>query len=198
MKDKSKKIKRGIIIVSAVLLGLILILFVMRLFAPKVGFTDKRDDIFYFPEDYNEDIFEDLVYINRFRDVRFDYYGTAIYINVENYAAQSKEAKFFYDYFDTVISGEYQTYKNFFHKSFFSHHSIPKKFTMQKIYDIEVYTMSSDIIDGEVFETYKVSYKIQENNGSFRADVSSNESKPVAITIKKGTELKITSIIPIL
>ncbi len=198
MKINSKTKIRFIVIVAAVVVFLLLATLVISLLTPKVNFTERRSDIFYFPVDYSEDIFEDLVYINRYREIRFDYYGSAIYVNEENYSFQSTEAKFFYDYFKTVIAGDYTSYKNFFHKSFFSGHSIPEKFTMQKIYDIEVYALSSDIKDGVAYETYKVSYKIQENNGTFRADVSSNESKPVAITLKKGSDPKITSIIPIL
>jgi hypothetical protein len=198
IKINSKIVKRLIIIISIVLVVLVVAFFVLRLLTPKIGFTEKHNDIFYFPVDYNENIFEDLVYINRFRDVRFDYYGSAVYMNEENYSAQSKEARFFYDYIKSLISGDYNLHKTYFDKSFFARHYIPEKFTMQKLYDIEIYAMSSDIKDGSAYETYKVSYKIQENKGTYRADVSSTEAKPVAITVKKGTELKITSIIPIL
>ena len=197
-KKNSKKIKTTVIIILTTIVILALAAVIIALSSPKVGFTERRDDIFYFPVDYNDNAYDDLVYMSKFREVKFDYYGTAIFVNEENYADQSVEAKFFYDYFQTVINGKYDRYKDFFSKSFFASHSIPAKFTMQKIYDIEVSTYSSDIKDGVAYETYKVSYKIQENNGTFRADVSSNESKPVAVTVQKGREMKITSIIPIL
>ncbi len=198
MKNKKKLIFRGIIITAFVLVAVFAVYVVLILVSPKVGFTEKRDDIFYFPADFSENIFEDIVYMSKNRDVRFDYYGVSVYITEENYAEQSNEARFFHDYFKTVISGESEKYKAFFAESFFAGHSIPKKFTMQKIYDIEVSAMTSDIENGVAFETYKVSYKIYENNGTFRADISSGESKPVAIKLQKGTELKIVSIIPIL
>ncbi len=195
MKINSKKI---VIIAVASVLVIAFVLLLLLLLRPKVDFTEKRDDIFYFPVDYSEDIFEDLVYLNRNRTVRFDRYGTAVYINEENCGMQSVEAKFFYDYIQTVINGECEKHREFFDKSFFSGHSIPEKFTKQKLYDIEIFSLTSDIKDGVAYETYKVCYKIQENNGTFRADVSSGESKPVAVTIKRGKEFKITSIIPIL
>lgn len=198
MKIKAKTIKRVVIIVASLLAVLAILFLAISLLTPKISFTEKRDDIFYFPVDYSEDIAEDLVYMNRFRDMKFDYYGSAIYVTEENHSQSSTEARFFYDYFQSVINGECETYKGFFDKSFFKRHSIPKRFTKQKIYDIEVSTLTSYIEDGVAFETYKVSYKIQENNGTFRADVSSNDSKPIAITIKKGREMKIVSIIPIL
>lgn len=198
MKVKSKKIKRLVILALALMLAAVGVFISIKLLTPKIGFTEKQDDIFYFPEDYSEDIFEDLVYVNRNRDVKFDYYGTAIYMNEENIDVQSTEAKFFYNYFQTVINGDYTAYREYFDESFFLRHSIPEKFTKQKLYDIEVSAITSDIENGAAYETYKVSYKIQENNGSFRADVSSTECKPVAITVKKGKVLKITSVIPIL
>ncbi len=196
--DKRKKAK--IVIVSILVLLLILssVFLVLKLLSPKVDFTTKRDDIFYFPVDYNENAFDDIVYMSKNRDVKFDYYGMAVYINDDNVKEQSTDAKFFYDYIQTVINGDAEKHKTFFTKSFFSHHSIPQKFTMQKIYDVEISAMTSDVKDGFSYETYKVSYKIQENNGTFRADVSSNESKPIAITIQKGKELKISAIVPIL
>lgn len=200
MKNKSKKgfIIKGIIITASVLAIVLIAYVVLTLLTPKVDFTEKQDDIFYFPVDFSENIFEDIVYMSKNRDVRFDYYGIAVFINEENYSEQTKEAKFFYDYFKTVINGDAERYKGFFAQSFFARHSIPKSFTMQKIYDIEVSAMTSDIEDSVAYETYKVSYKIYENNGTFRADISSGESKPVAIKVQKGTELKIVSIIPIL
>jgi hypothetical protein len=85
IKINSKIVKRLIIIISIVLVVLVVAVFALRLLTPKIGFTEKHNDIFYFPVDYNENIFEDLVYINRFRDVRFDYYGSAVYMNEENY-----------------------------------------------------------------------------------------------------------------
>lgn len=199
MKNKSKKklLVKWLVIIASVLAIAFCVYAVLSLFAPKVGFTEKQDDIFYFPVNYEENIFEDIVYTSKNREVRFDNYGSAIFVNEENYSEQSKEARFFYDYFKTVINGESESYKGFFAESFFARHSIPKSFTMQKIYDIEVSAMTSDIEDGVAYETFKVSYKIYENNGTFRADVSSGESKPVAIRLIKGTELKIASIIPI-
>ncbi|MBE6648179.1 MAG: hypothetical protein E7614_01510 [Ruminococcaceae bacterium] len=196
--EKLKKVKKILIAVLILLAVLLVVFIVLKLFSPKVSFTEKRDDIFYFPVDYNENAYDDIVYMSKNREVKFDYYGTSVYINEDNLKEQSPEAKFFYDYIQTVIKGDAEKHKSFFLKSFFANHSIPNKFTMQKIYDVEISAMTSDVKDGFSYETYKVSYKIQENNGTFRADVSSNEAKPVAITVQKGRELKISSIIPIL
>ena len=100
MKNKSKKkVIRLIIAVLTLLAVLALLWFGMNLFSEKIGFTERRDDIFYFPVDYNENIYDDLVYVSKYRDVKFDYYGTAVYVNEENLDSQSREAKFFYNYF---------------------------------------------------------------------------------------------------
>jgi hypothetical protein len=58
--------------------------------------------------------------------------------------------------------------------------------------------LDSEAVDNVIYETYKVGYKIYENNGSFRADVRSEDCKPVAIRVMLGSKNKITSIIPII
>ena len=201
MKDKQKlkkTIKKVIIALVSVTLILCCVIVAIDFFTPKIGFSEKKEDIFYFPVDYEENIFDDKVYMHKQRDVWFNSYGTSVCVNEENYNSQSTEARFFYDYFKAVINGDYETHKTFFAKSFFKKHYIPEKFTMQKIYDIEISALTSDIIDGVATETFKLSYKIYENNGTFRADVSSGECKPVAVVIQKGVSPKIVSIIPIL
>jgi hypothetical protein len=130
--------------------------------------------------------------------MKYDYLGEAIWVNEENYNQQTSVARFFYDYFQTVINGRYHQYKDFFSEEIFHRHSIPDKFTKQKIYDIEVSLLDSEAVDNVIYETYKVGYKIYENNGSFRADVRSEDCKPVAIRVMLGSKNKITSIIPII
>ncbi len=189
--------KKCLIILGCTLAVMLIINIFVPFLTPKIGFTTKRDDITYFPVDYEENIFEDIVYMSKNREVKFEYFGTTVYINEENYNSQSAVGKMFYDYFQTVINGKYDEYKSFFTKKFFRRHSIPEEFTMQKIYDIEIVAINSEAIDGNAYEVYKVGYKIYENNGTFRADVASNKSVPIAFTVMKGEEIKITSIAPI-
>ena len=59
------------------------------------------------------------------------------------------------------------------------------EFTAQKIYDIHV-TLDDRIYDEETRsykEYFKVEYKIMENNGTYRADVSSNQSVPLEFEV---------------
>ena len=101
--------------------------------------------------------------MNRFREMKYDYLGEAIWVNEENYNQQTSVARFFYDYFQTVINGRYDEYEDYFSEDFFHKHSIPEKFTKQKIYDIEVSFLDSEAVGDVVYETYKVGYKIYMN-----------------------------------
>ena len=87
-----------------------------------------------------------------------------------------------------AIEGKFEEFQELFDKSLYNGLKIPEKFTSQKIYDIDVefYQEVSDSANEKVkYEYYIVRYKIMYNNGTFRDDVGSDETRPLMYTIKK-------------
>ena len=204
MKDKQKSIRiiKRIIFGTAIAVVILLVaVFALSLLntalTDKVGFTDKVEGIYYFEADYSENVNDDIVYLSETRDLWFEVNGFGEYVTSENLNASSESAKFFYNYFKVVIGGDYTAYKELLDNTFFKYYSAPEKFTGQKIYDIKVEFVNSETKDNCVYETYNVKYKIMKNNGTFRADVSSNEVKPIVIVLKKSeNSIKISAIFP--
>lgn len=188
MKKKKlfKILKICLIILGAT--GLIwLILYAISVFFLGTPQEDVSSDISFYEADYNENIFEDVVYQAKVKDLYYFDGGDGEVITDENIDEFSSSAKFMVSYFDTVINGDYGAYKNLFTESFFENYTIPEMFTMQKLYDISVELYDKQLITEDnteiIVETFIVRYKIMENNGTFRSDVGSNTIKPLVFEL---------------
>ena len=188
-----KKIKKIIIIVAAVLAGLLLLSVVLPLVLELV--SPEYEDVSYdawrfFEADYDKNIYEDKVYMSHSRGIHYTDENTTRVLTKENAADISDSAAFFYDYVTCIIEGNYTEYPNFFTESYINNEDvkIPEKFTMQGLYDINIdlYTPAMrKTVDGvDVFsEVYEVSYRIFENNGTFRSDILPDETRTLVFEL---------------
>jgi hypothetical protein len=192
IEAKKRKLKKAILIIAVVFAALLVLLLisygVLELIKGSGDVSALTSDHFY-SADYNEDITKDEVYQSKMRGVSYLEYGTGEMITEENLESMPDSAKFFYEYFNCVISGDYTGYKSFFTQDYLEDNRIPDKFTKQKIYDIEVNLYSRQNIeqDGKsiIVDTFIVKYKIYENNGTFRNDVGSNTIVPLVFQLYK-------------
>lgn len=187
-KKKLKKVTLIVITVFAALCALLLILYgVLSYLKGGDDYALPADQ--FFPADYSEDITKDQQYQAKVRSVYYLEFGTGELITEENLGSLPDSAKFFYDYFNCVISGNYTDYKGFFTQDYLKRNKIPDKFTKQKIYDIEVnlYDRQNIEQDGKsiIVDTFIVKYKIMRNNGTFRNDVGSNTIVPLVFQLYK-------------
>lgn len=214
-KKKLKLVLRIFVIATLGLLVLLAILYVVSLFFKREKIPTRIVDksIRFADVNYAVDIFQDPIYVGKERNIMYLEYGTGSLIGdgfageddwngiapESEYIKQGIEAAFFRNYFICVISGDYNNYSKFFTDNFFNYYTIPEKFTMQKIYDITVDLYGREDIDyndkAGVMEHYIVSYKIMNNNGSFRGDVGSDIEKPLYFKLfKYNDEVKIEAI----
>ncbi|MBO5869189.1 MAG: hypothetical protein J6Q89_00415 [Clostridia bacterium] len=199
-----KKIKKIAIIILCVFVSLGLLLGVLALVTELL--KDDCDDISYedfrfFEADYNKNVLEDELYLSKNRDIYYNRFGTETILTESNVDDISLSARFFYDYFNCVINGDYQTYPEFFTKNCLESEgfSLPEKFTMQGLYNIHVdlYTAEAKEVDGVevISEIYEVSYRIFENNGTFRSDVLPDETRTLVFELYiYGGTVKINAI----
>jgi len=97
------------------------------------------------------------------------------------------------------MHGDAEAVCSFFAESYFDSHKRWEKITMQKLYDMRVeYLKNVDVTDDGIPKTkwyYKVTYKIMENDGTFRDDLISDATKAqYYVLTDDGWEMKITDI----
>lgn len=158
----------------------------------------------YFEPDYDVDILAEKEYLAMNRCVR--YTDGNVSIVLDEYAEDELDAgqRFFKDYFNTVISGDYEHYHSFFddesevNPAVYGKNPKTKKFPMQRLYDINVKKLfvsedENNVYNGKkaVFGVYEVSYCIMKNDGEFRLGLPSDKIIPVVYqtaTTGAGTE----------
>ncbi len=189
-KAVSKKRAKGLILAVAILFCVLLALnFIMDsgLIGKLLlggGKEQEREPVFLFNPDYEEDIFEDEVYLDLNRYILYTDGALSIYLANENdFAATGEVATFFGEYFDAVIMGDHRRLNACFTEEYREEHGEMTRFTMQKLYDMEVVKLAEYIInEGTADQTtvyeFKVSYRIRRNNGTFRDDLESGVARP--------------------
>lgn len=201
-----KRIKTTVIVVLAVLLLLgalvAAIPFLTDLILSQRGdnnisFNDWR----FFEPDYGKNILADEVYLSLNRRIYYDRFGDVITVSSPDPTESSESAAFFYRYFDCLIQGDFENYSSFFTGECIKNNPelIPERFTMQAVYDISVKLFNSSSKEtsyGEVrAEIYEVSYRIFENNGTFRTDILPDDTRTLVFEVYViGEEVKINAI----
>lgn len=200
IKNK-KKIKKLIIISLSVLVILLVIYFILsfvdeNIKNDKTPWLTPDDQVRFSNINYETDIFDDVIYMGKNRSVFYSEYETGELINSENINEYGPCAVFFENFFDIAVNGKYNEFGSLFTEEYLKIYIVPEKFTMQKVYDIEVNRTDEGILDsGDEYYKYEVRFKIMNNNGSFRNDMGSDEVKPlVFFLIKKDTNIFIYSI----
>lgn len=195
-KKKIKKIAKIIVIVFLAL-GLLYGALSAVTYMLKPEDTDySYEDYRFFEADYNKNILEDELYLSLNRNIYFDRMGSENVLTEENAEGISPAAGLFYDYFNCLINGDYASYASFFTKACLDSENFnkPERFTMQGVYDVHINLYRSDILEENgdtVREIYEVSYRIFENNGTFRNDILPDETRTLVfeINISNGVAL---------
>lgn len=199
-KQKLKNILRFFAIAFAALLLILGALYLVKLLlkGEKVDYTQKQEDIYYFSADYDASPLDDEVYVAKNREVMFtDHTGRGEPLTA--YAGEGKDAKaLFYNYFKALVEGDADAHLALLAQNYKDSFVVPERFTPQKVYDISISFLTGVSDGGKYVEKYQVSYKIYENNGTYRADVGSNVAKIMSfdVIIENGRAM-INSIAPI-
>lgn len=161
------------------------------------------EKIYLVAPDYKSDIYKNDIYVSKNRYITYiEEPFTAIITETNN--EYGKIGQFFLDYFKALTDGDAGIYNNFFTDVYFEdkNNAAYKKFTMQKIYGAEVLKLSELLInDGSEYigwtrYTFRVSYKIMANDGTFRIDIPSDTAVPqIFELLYNGETIKINSII---
>lgn len=200
-KRRAKRLLITIAVLFVLLLGLNLLLdsgIISRWLNPPPESIDRSPVVLY-PADYEENIFEDTEYMSLDRTLYYYENGQGSYLTSADDAAKTGAfAAFFYTYFDTVIHGNHVTYNTFFTQNYREENGSKGRFTMQKLYDMEVKRLSQEPQgDTIIVHEFEVSYRILFNNGTYRDNLASETARPVIYRIYEyvaSGELRIESI----
>ena len=205
---KSSKNKRVLIRIICIVVGVITLMmaasFAMNLYLEKREEQGAQNVHFDFaPADYEENIFEDEEYVALIGKGFIDYtdYATnlTLGINYENAIEHGDDVLFMVDYIYAIVAGDAEEYNKFFSEQYYKKNEPKDKFTMQKLYEVNISKVSetkeTDKSGNEYKEyQYIVKYKILDNNGTFRNDFNTGTKEQYIYFTNKTGEFLIDSI----
>lgn len=154
---------------------------------------------FYDP-DWETDIFTLERYLDKNRYITFKEGGFSVMMVDEAYNEYGVCVEFLAEYLEALMQGNAEVLNGFYSSDWLDSNGRYDKFTMQKLYDMVIeFIVSTDTEgpDGRAITeyVYKISYKILENDGTFRSDIESDASRPQFFTVvDDGEGLSITSV----
>jgi hypothetical protein len=192
VKKPKNQVLRMVIIIAAGLLVLAVLAalntvdfdaIIAKLFTPEAVSSTTKKSIEFAPIDYKENIFEDTDYLAQNRYVRYTDGPLSTLIVDDNYEQYGDAVVLLHNYIQAVINGDPDALPALFTDDYKNNNKLPAKFTMQKLYDVEIEYYSVNILnEGETDQItryeYIIRYNIMENNGTFRDDVGSDAAVP--------------------
>lgn len=156
----------------------------------------EKQEVETYPEHYfeepifDEDITSDEEYMDLDRYVYLKIGNEINQLSGSSYEEGTME-RFWIDYFDAVTGADSQTLNALHTSHFTDQNGKYGKFAPQKLYEIKVEMISSaKVEEGECAGCYqyfaKVNYNIYENNGTFRKDLRSDESREQIFELIEG------------
>ncbi len=145
--------------------------------------------------DFEEDIMQDPAYLDKQRLMAYKNGAQMTLINEADYDQYDPPINMLHDYFTAAIAGDLHAYNACFTEAYHEANkgARTEPFTMQRIYDMMVEYLG-EIEEGEDGYRkrcyYRVEYKIQKNNGTFRDDVGSDGALAQVFELVWNTDTK--------
>lgn len=149
-----------------------------------VGMYGSTQSYIFYPADEELDAEAAAKYKELDRELYFTFGAETIAIDTENTENLNEDVKFFYDYFQTVMKGDYTTYNTLFTDKYFETNEKTCDFTRQLLYDMKIEKIYEETAGGYKTYYYNVDYKIYRNNGTFRNDMGSDATRTLYFTLK--------------
>ena len=145
--------------------------------------------------DWETNIFDVERWLEKNRCITYVDNGMAVTITDEAYDEYGICVEFMALYFKALMYGDADALCGFYADSYFIENERWAKITMQKVYDMRMELINTVYNQSEIIYVYKISYKIMENDGTFRDDVVSDAERAQFYSIvDTGDEIKITDV----
>ena len=202
---KNKKLKKKMIIAIIIAVSLIPVFmgisYAIEMYnLKKIMVEPEPIDYDFYPVDYEENIYEDEEYLS-LMEYGYIYYTDAsvtLGIQRENANSYGDDIEFIVEYIYKIIEGKTEEYNGCFSDLYYKYHKRHERFTMQKLYDINLNKVSETTVtdkNGSYAEyKFELSYRILKNNGSFRSDIGDGSKKQYITVTDRDGKLLIDSL----
>lgn len=205
--EKKADLRKRLIIVICALLAATLLLGVASFAIDRYNLKKNNDTTpikyNFYPADFEENIYEDEEYIELIEN-GFLYYtdesmGITLGIERETAINHGSDIQFMVEFVYTIINGEADKYNAYFSDIYYKSHDRHEPFTMQKLYDVNITKLAEIQETDKKIGTYtryefSLTYRIYENNGTFRNDIGEGYKVQNISISKKNGEMLIDSI----
>ncbi len=208
-KNGNATSRKKLLIILFIVLGVLLLMYGLTLIIPKLFVESEPEstkeiiaDFSFYPADYDEDIFEDEDYLSLIFEGIIEYDDNINSITVldkDTAASSGKPVKLMVDMIYSIINGNAEEYNSYFSELYYRTNKPKETFTKQKIYDARLTYFSTESVTKDKVTyteyTYKLRYRIYENNGTFRKDIGDGYRVQYITVSDREGDLKIDSII---
>ena len=143
-----------------------------------------------FYKSYDGNILEYDAYLAHNREVYY-YDNAAGYGARDTVTEEHTDAKlrFLYEYLQSIINGDHVTHNACFNNVYYQTSAPKPDFAQQMLYDIVICYESTEAgQNGDRLVTYVLTYKIMQNNGTFRTDIGSDMSRAQYLTLHEYSD----------
>lgn len=192
VKQRDKRRLRRIVICVAAAFALLGVLAVCgRLISERLSKKEpsvsELNEAKFFEPDYSKDLSSDTAYLALDSKVYYTRYGQVTVLESGETEENLPQCTFFRRYFDCLQNGDSSAYPSFFTAKCLAdeNFTLPERFTKQGVYDIHVtlHSMRGDEGSEGHYEIYEVSYRIFENDGTFRRDIAPDDTRTLVFEI---------------
>lgn len=159
----------------------------------------ESPDVFVEP-DFEYDILKDPAYLELDRSVHHADGGVEVVMDATNRQALGKCAMMLEEMIGYIVAGDVERYNALLTQRYIEAKGVQEPFAMQQVYNIHLEAGEAEqkTEDGKTvaYRIYYVSYCIRQNNGTFRRDIGSDESRTqiILLTDREDGVVKIDSI----
>jgi hypothetical protein len=197
-RESTRKLKQRMIIV-------IICLAVFTVIAiPLISFLDnlekqqsvdeleskKESTIIFFEPNWELDIMKDPAYLALDRTVYYNdvQYGITVALDQKNVNKYGPAVEVLNQMIQFIIAGDADGYNQLLSVNYLGNNDFDPPFTMQQLYDIRISKVQETIVNGE-YTQYEVEleYRIRNNDGTFRTEIGSDESKRQYVILSNST-----------
>ena len=197
-RESTRKLKRRMIIVIVCLVAFTVIAI------PLISYLDnlekqqsveeleskKESTIIFYEPDWELDIMKDPAYLALDRTVYYNdaQYGITVALDQKTQDKYGPAVEVLNQMIQLIIAGDANGYNQLLSLNYLENNDFEPPFTMQQLYDIKISKVQETIVNGQYTQyEFELEYRIRNNNGTFRTDIGSDESKKQYVILSNST-----------
>ena len=152
--------------------------------------SKKESTIIFFEPNWELDIMKDPAYLALDRTVYYNdvQYGITVALDQKNVNKYGPAVEVLNQMIQFIIAGDADGYNQLLSVNYLENNDFEPPFTMQQLYDIRISKVQETIVNGEYTQyEFELEYRIRNNDGTFRTDIGSDESKRQYVILSNST-----------